>query len=57
MDLLSKSDKDQYMITNIWYPIRNDTKQFIQKTETDSNISKPNVWLPKGKLQQRWGEE
>ena len=28
-------------------------KELIHKTETDSKISKPNLWLPKGK---RWGE-
>ena len=32
---------------------KNDTKELIHKTETDSKISKPNLWLPKGK---RWGE-
>ena len=32
---------------------KNDTKELIHKTETDLNISKPNLWLPKGKW---WGE-
>ena len=30
---------------------KNDIKELIQKTET--KISKPNLWLPKGK---NWGE-
>ena len=32
---------------------KKDTKEFIYKTETDSRILKPNLWLPKGKC---WGE-
>ena len=28
---------------------KNDTKELIHKTETDSKILKPNLWLPKGK--------
>ena len=28
---------------------KNDTKEFIYKTETDAQISKSNLWLPKGK--------
>ena len=28
---------------------KNDTKELIHKTETDSKISKPNLRLPKGK--------
>ena len=37
-----------YEITNMWNLIRNDTKEFYHKTEIDSRISKPNLWLPKG---------
>ena len=33
-----------YDITNMWNLIlKNDTKEFIHKTETDSQISKPNL--------------
>ena len=30
-------------------PNKNDTKELMHKTETDSKISKPNLQLPKGK--------
>ena len=46
---LSKSDRERQIsheITNIWNLI-NDTKELIHKT--DLKISKPNLWLPKGK--------
>ena len=29
--------------------LKNDTNELIYKTETDSQISKTNLWLPKGK--------
>ena len=29
--------------------IKNDTGELVHKTETDSEISKPNLGLPKGK--------
>ena len=32
---------------------KNDTKELIYKTETNSQISKPILWLPQGKP---WGE-
>ena len=32
----------------IWSLIKNDFKKRTYKTETDSMISKPNLWLPKG---------
>ena len=35
-------------MTNMWNLIKNDTKELIYKTDTDS-ILKPNLWLPKGK--------
>ena len=28
---------------------KNDTNELIYKTETDSQISKTNLWLPKGR--------
>lgn len=40
-------------ITNTWNLVKNGMKELLHKTETDSKISKPNVWLPKGK---HWGE-
>ena len=36
-----------YEITNTWNLIKNDMKTY--KTNTESKISKPNLWLPKGK--------
>ena len=33
----------------MWNLIRNYTKEPMHKTETDSKISKPNLWLLKGK--------
>ena len=33
---------------------KNDTNELIYRTETDSQISKTNLWLPKGK--HMWGE-
>ena len=49
----SKSDRERqisYDITPMWNPIlKNYTNELIYKTETDSQISKTNLWLPKGK--------
>ena len=33
----------------MWNLIKNDTNEFIYKTETDSQISESNLQLPKGK--------
>ena len=39
-----------YDITHMWNLIlKNDAKELIYKTETDSQISKTNLWLPKGR--------
>ena len=38
----------------MWNIIKNDTKELIYKTETNSQILKSNVWLTKGKP---WGEK
>ena len=38
-----------YEITYMWNLIKNDTNEFIYKTETDSHISTTNLWLPKEK--------
>ena len=46
---VSQTDKDTYEITNMWNPIKNDTKELIHKTETDSKSLKPNLGLPNGK--------
>lgn len=47
---VSHTEKDKYHeITNMRNLIKNDTKELIHKTETDSKILKPYLWLPKGK--------
>ena len=39
-----------YDITHMWNLIlKNDTNELIYKTETDSQIQKTSLWLPKGK--------
>ena len=49
----SKSDRERqvsYDITHMWnLTLRNDINELIYKTETDSQISKTNLWLSKGK--------
>ena len=30
---------------------KNDTNELIHKTETESQISEPNFWIPKGKVE------
>ena len=47
--------KDRYHITYMWNLIKNDTNKLIYETETDSQISKSNIWLPKGKCGGREG--
>ena len=37
----------------MWNLIKLKEKKLIYKTETDSKILKPNLWLPK---QKHWGE-
>ena len=44
----SKSDKDKYNITYMWY-LKYDANEHIYETETNSQIQKINLWLPKGK--------
>ena len=34
--------------------LKNDTIERIYKTETDAQISKSNLWLPKGKHGRGW---
>ena len=41
------------MISLICGILKNDIDEFIYKTETDSQTSKTNLWLSKGK----WGEQ
>ena len=47
----SKPDKDKHhvilLIFGIW---KKDTNELIDKTETDSQTQKTNLWLPKGKV-------
>ena len=45
----SKSHRERkYHITYMWNLI-NDKNELIYKTETNSQTSKTNLWLPKGK--------
>ena len=53
----SKSDGERqisYVITSMWNLVKNDTNELIYKTETDSQISKSNLWTPKGKHGGEW---
>ena len=42
------SEKDIYDITYVWN-LKNNTNEYIYKTETDSQTYKTNLWLSKGK--------
>ena len=48
---VNQTEKDKYHdithMLNLIY--KNDTNELIYKIETDSQISKTNLWLPKGK--------
>ena len=47
---VSQTEKDKYhMISLICGILKYDTNELIYKTETDSQTSKTNLWLPKGK--------
>ena len=53
----SKSEKEQqisYYIAYMWNLKKNDTNELIYKIETDSQTSKTNLWLPKGKGGGEW---
>ena len=47
---LSQTEKDKYTISLIYgiQFLKNDKNELIYKTETDLQISKTNLWLPKG---------
>jgi len=45
------SEKDIYDITYVWN-LKNNTNEYIYKTETDSQTYKTNLWLSKGKERQ-----
>ena len=54
LEIIILSEVSQGKTTIIWnhYYVesnKNDTKELIYKTETDSWISNSNLWLPKGK--------
>ena len=50
MSILSEVRHKYRMISLRWNLIfKNDINEFIHKTETDSQILKTNLWLPKGK--------
>ena len=42
---------------NMWNLKRNDTNELIDKTETDSQTQRMNLWLPGGKMRLRDGQE
>ena len=48
---VSQTEKDKYMnITYMWnLKNKNDTNELIDKTRTDSQSLKTNLWLPKEK--------
>ena len=47
---VSQAEKDKYhMISLICGILKNDTNELVYKTETDSQTSKTNLWLPEGK--------
>ena len=45
---VSQTEKKYHMILLICGGYKNDTNELIYKTETDSQTSKTNLWLPKG---------
>ena len=46
----SKSEKDKYPKISLIRGIENsDTNELFNKTDVDSQTSKTNLWLPKGK--------
>ena len=55
LELIILSEVSQTKINIIWYhsyvesDFLNDINELIYKTETDSQISKKKLWLPKGK--------
>ena len=47
---VNQKDKDRYLMISLIYGIKKyDTNELIDKTETDSQIQKTNLQLPKGK--------
>ena len=47
--ILSEVSQTKTNITYVWNLIKkNDTNELIYKTESDSQISKSHLWLPKG---------
>ena len=42
----TEKDKYHYDITYMWNLKRNDTNELIYETETDSQTSRRNLWLP-----------
>ena len=47
----SKSERERQILYDITYTwnLKYDTDELNQETETDSQIQKANLWLPKGK--------
>ena len=48
--ILSKLEKDKYMVITYMQNLKNDTNELIYKTEKDSQTQKTNLWLPRGRL-------
>ena len=48
---VNQIEKDKYHMTYMWNLIKSNTKEIICKIETDSQISKSNLWLPKGQCE------
>ena len=47
---ISQTEKDKYHMVSLKVELKkNDTNELIYRTETDSQTSKTNLWLPKGK--------
>ena len=60
LEIITVSEVNQRKTNIIWYHLyvesnlKNDTNELTYKTETDSHISKSNLWLPKGKCGGKW---
>ena len=55
---LNEIEKDKYyMISLNMWNLKNNTNEFVDKTETDSQTQKTNLWLPQGKGGGEWNQE
>ena len=51
--ILSKTEEGKYNITYVGH-LKNDTNEFIYKTEAESQVLQTNLWLPKEKVGEGW---